>query len=142
VLIARVESEHPLSYILPVGERLPLHIGGAGKIFLAEMTDEGIDASLSGVGSVRHASGNTVSIDDLKKTLAQIKKHDYAVSVGERTIGISSVMAPVRAADGTLLAVLGVTGPTDSIDTNTQTALIAEVRRAAAALGTRAPVTR
>jgi IclR family acetate operon transcriptional repressor len=142
VLIARVESEHPLSYILPVGERLPLHIGGAGKIFLAEMTDEGIDASLSGVGSVRHASGNTVSIDDLKKTLAQIKKDDYAVSVGERTIGISSVMAPVRAADGTLLAVLGVTGPTDSIDTNTQTALIAEVRRAAAALGTRAPVTR
>lgn len=37
VLIARVESDHPLSYVLPVGERLPLHLGGAGKIFLAEL---------------------------------------------------------------------------------------------------------
>ena len=38
VLIARVESENPLSYVLPVGERLPLYLGGAGKLFLAEVT--------------------------------------------------------------------------------------------------------
>lgn len=30
-------SAHPSSYVLPAGERLPLHLGGAGKIFQAAL---------------------------------------------------------------------------------------------------------
>jgi IclR family acetate operon transcriptional repressor len=142
VLIARVESEHPLSYVLPVGERLPLHLGGAGKIFLAEMEPDDVDAVLAGVDTIRLASGDTVSADELKTTLDRIREDGYALSVSERNIGISSVMAPVRGPDGTLLAVLGVTGATDTIDSQTRSTLIAEVRRAATALGARVPVGR
>lgn len=138
VLIARVESEHPLSYVLPVGERLPLHLGGAGKIFLADMDPEDVDHALTGMASIRLAGGDVISVDDLKAALPQIRNDGYALSVGERSIGISSVMAAVRGGDDSLLAVLGVTGPADSIDGGTRTSLIAEVRRAAAALGSRA----
>ncbi len=142
VLIARVESEHPLSYILPVGERLPLHLGSAGKIFLAEMGPEDVDAALAGIESIRLASGDTVAVDQLKTTLTRIHDDGYAVSVSERNIGVSSVMAPVRDPDDTLVGVLGVTGPADSIDATTKTTLIAEVRRAATALGARVPLSR
>lgn len=142
VLIARVESAHPLSYVLPVGERLPLHLGGAGKIFLAEMDADEVDAALADAGTIHLASGDTVTPEELKAALGHIRNDGYALSVGERTIGISSVTAPVRAADDTLLAVLGVTGAADTIDAGTQKSLIAEVRRAAAALGNRMPVSR
>ena len=142
VLIARVESEHPLSYVLPVGERLPLHLGGAGKIFLADMGPDDVDAALAGIESIRLASGDTVAVDQLKTTLTRIRDDGYAVSVSERNIGVSSVMAPVRDPDDTLVGVLGVTGPADSIDATTKTTLIAEVRRAATALGARVPLSR
>lgn len=142
VLIARVESQHPLNYVLPVGERLPLHLGGAGKVFLADMEADEVDAATAGIATIQLASGDSVTAAALRADLQKIRTQGYAVSVSERTVGISSVAAPVRAADHSLVAVLGVTGPADAIDEATQKSLIAEVRRAAAALGARAPLVR
>lgn len=142
VLIARVESAHPLSYVLPVGERLPLHLGGAGKIFLAEMEPDERDSALAPIDEIRLAGGPTLSKSDLTTQLEGIRRDGYAVSISERLFGIASVTAPVRSADGVLLAVLGVTGPADSVDDVTQGQLISEVRRAADALGARAPLAR
>ncbi len=139
VLIARVESEHPLSYVLPVGERLPLHLGGAGKIFLADMDGEEQAAALAGI-TITLAGGQTVSDDAFRAELARIRDEGYAVSISERLYGIASVAAPVRTSDGALSAVLGVTGPAELIgDAASRNALIAEVRRAAVAFGGRLP---
>ena len=142
VLVARVESEHPLSYVLPVGERLPLHLGGAGKIFLAEMDPEDVGRALDGVGDVRFAGGDTLSRKGFEAMLDRVRTDGYAVSVSERLIGIASVAAPVHAADGTLCAALGLTGPADAIDGTARLTLVAEARRAADAFGSRIPVTK
>lgn len=117
VLIARVESDEPLNYVLPVGERLPLYLGGAGKTILADMTGDELDAQLD-----------------------KIRSDGYAISISERLYGIASVTAPVRAPDDTLVGVLGVTGDAANDFTDNQIAqLIPEVRRAATALGERLP---
>lgn len=142
VLIARVESDHPLSYVLPVGERLPLHLGGAGKTILAEMNDAEIADAVAGVAEIAHADGSVLSKADLSSQLEQIRRDGYAFSISERLFGIASVTAPVRAQDGTLTAVLGVTGPAESFDENVRGQLVAEVRRAAASLGVRVPAGR
>jgi IclR family transcriptional regulator, acetate operon repressor len=139
VLIARVESGSPLSYVLPVGERLPLYLGSAGKIFLAEMATEAIDAILPGSGRINLASGKSVTRAELLAQLEKIRSDGHAVSVSERNYGIASVTAPVRAADGALAAVLGVTGPADELTDPQIARLITEVRRAATALGARIP---
>lgn len=139
VLVARVESAHPLSYVLPVGERLPLHLGGAGRIFLADMAVEERERVLAGVDDVRLANGRSMTRSELDAEIDRSATQGYAVSIGERLIGIASVAAPVRAADGSLQAVLGLTGPAD--DTSEAT-LVAEVRRAADAFGGRIPVGR
>ncbi|MDF3305754.1 IclR family transcriptional regulator [Rhodococcus sp. T2V] len=141
VLIARVESEHPLSYVLPVGERLPLYLGGAGKTILAHLDAEEVETILAGIGDVPLAGGGTLRKDELPAQLDKIRSDGFAVSVSERLFGIVSVTAPVRAADGTLVAVLGVTGPTDALDDAQIAHLIPEVRRAATTLGARVPVT-
>jgi IclR family acetate operon transcriptional repressor len=141
VLIARVESAHTLSYVLPIGERLPLYLGGAGKTFLAEMSPDETQAILSGIDEISLASGKSVTKAELLTQLDKIRSDGHAVSISERNYGIASITAPVRAADGTLAAVLGITAPADALVDADVARLIPEVRRAAAALGSRIPVT-
>ena len=141
VLIGRVESSNPLSYELPVGERLPLHLGGAGKVMLAEMTHDEVEAALPAGDSIKLASGATVTRAELLAQLEKISAEGHAISVSERSYGIASVAAPVRAADGKLAAVLGVTGPADTLTESQITRLVTEVRWAATNLSNRIPST-
>jgi IclR family acetate operon transcriptional repressor len=137
-----VESAHPLSYILPVGERLPLHLGGAGKTILAEMNAAEVADAVAGVAEITLADGRVLTKADLRRQLEQIHRDGYAFSISERLFGIASVTAPVRAQDGTLAAVLGVTGPAESFGEDARSQLVAEVRRAATTLGARVPLAR
>jgi IclR family acetate operon transcriptional repressor len=138
VLIARVESDKPLNYVLPVGERLPLYLGGAGKTILADMTGDEIDHVLADAGQLTLANGQPLQRAELDAQLDKIRRDGYAISISERLYGIASVTAPVRVADDTLVGVLGVTGDAANDFTKTQIAqLIPEVRRAATALGQR-----
>ncbi|MBT1191230.1 MULTISPECIES: IclR family transcriptional regulator [Rhodococcoides] len=139
VLIARVESENPLSYVLPVGERLPLHLGGAGKMFLAGLPPEEVDSVLADVAGATVAGGGALDVDLLRRQLEVIARDDYAVSVGERLVGIASVTAPVRARGSDVVAVLGVTGSSDRLNGDAVSSVVAEVRRAATTLGDRIP---
>jgi IclR family acetate operon transcriptional repressor len=140
VLIARVESEHPLSYVLPVGERLPLYLGGAGKTILAELAPEN-EKILPASADITLASGKTVTKVELLAQLDKIRSDGHAVSVSERNYGVASITAPVRAADGTLAAVIGITGSSEALTDAHIAHLIPEVRRAAATLGARIPAT-
>jgi IclR family acetate operon transcriptional repressor len=139
IVIARVESGAPLSYVLPVGERLPLHLGGAGKTFLAELPTAEVDAILDEVGTITLASGAVQSRADIKAELKKIRSDGYAFAVSERLYGIASIVAPVRTVDGTLAAVLGITAPADGMAERQLAALIPEVRNAAITLGQRIP---
>jgi IclR family acetate operon transcriptional repressor len=139
VVIARVESGAPLSYVLPVGERLPLHLGGAGKTFLAELPADEVDAILNEVGTITLASGANVSRADIKAELKKIRGDGYAVAVSERLYGIASIVAPVRTGDGALAAVLGITAPAERLSEQHIAELVAEVRNAAITLGQRIP---
>jgi IclR family transcriptional regulator, acetate operon repressor len=139
VVIARVESGAPLSYVLPVGERLPLHLGGAGKTFLADLPAAEVDAILDEVGPITLASGAVESRADVKKQLKKIRSDGYAVAVSERLYGIASIVAPVRTGDGALAAVIGITAPAERLSEQQVSELIPEVRNAAITLGQRLP---
>ncbi|MCF6390206.1 IclR family transcriptional regulator [Mycobacterium sp. MBM] len=140
VLVARVESENPLSYVLPVGERLPLHLGGAGKVFLAGLSDDEIDQIVPDEMPIQLASGTAISKADLLAELDKIRNDGHAYSASERSYGIASIAAPVRSANGMLVGVLGITGPADEMAGPQIARAITEVRRAATALGSRMPV--
>ena len=141
VLIARVESDKALNYVLPVGERLPLYLGGAGKTLLADMSAEQVDEILAEAGQITLASGAVVTRAELNAQLDKIRSDGYALSISERQYGIASVTAPVRAPDDTLVGVLGVTGNANDFTDTRIAQLTPEVRRAATALGEPLPAT-
>jgi DNA-binding IclR family transcriptional regulator len=135
-VLARVEGQNPLRYVLPIGQRLPLHIG-AGKVLAAHLADEELDELLERIGEFTTAGGRTLTPEEFRAELVQIRSQGWCFSTDERVVGAASVAAGVLTGDGTCETAIQVAGPsTDSRFTDLQ-GLSVEVRQAAAALASR-----
>lgn len=135
-VIARVEGKNPLRYLLPIGQRLPLHLG-AGKALAAYLDPAELDEVLDRIGELRRAGGEVLDRQELRAELDGIRRLGVAFSTDERVVGASSVAAPVLNAAGECVAALQVAGPTGTEVFDDAAALGIEVRQAAAALAAR-----
>lgn len=136
VLVARVEGASPLRYQLPVGGRLPLHLG-AGKVFLAFMDADERAEALGGLADFVTAGGERVAVDEFEGRLDDIVSRGYAVSRNERAVGAASVSAPVRSAAGDVIAVVQVTGSDADLSGDVLERMSREVINAAASISDR-----
>lgn len=136
VLVARVEGSSPLRYQLPVGGRLPLHLG-AGKVFLAYMDEAERDEVLGEMEKVETAAGAAIPMAEFRSRLDEIAADGYAVSKNERVVGAVSVCAPVRSREGNLLAVVQVSGREEDLSEDRLAAATREVVNAGASIAAR-----
>ena len=134
-VIARVEGTDPLRYVLPIGERLPLHLG-AGKVLAAYMDWSELQRLL-GAKSFTRADGARVTIEDFQDELAGVRGPGWVESRDERVVGAASVAAPVLSSTGACLAAIQVAGPSHNPAFKDPTVLGHEVRLAAGALSSR-----
>ena len=130
VLVQRVEGQNPMRFVLPLGERLPLHVG-AGKVLAAAMSEEDLRQMLDELGEIRLANGQPMSREALIAELRRVRQQGYAVSLGERMLGIVAVAAPVMDAKGITIAALSVAGAADRLTSKKIDWLSVEVRDAA-----------
>jgi DNA-binding IclR family transcriptional regulator len=100
---------------VPLGAVMPLDRGSGGKVLLAWADDASAFA-------VRPA------------TLATVRKRGWVETVGEREAGVASVSAPVRAADGEVIAAISVSGPIERLGQHPGRRLAGAVVRAAETL--------
>jgi IclR family acetate operon transcriptional repressor len=133
ILVARIDGATPLRYQLPVGERLPIHVG-AGRVVAALLAEDDLAQLIDEVVPFRLASGATVDEARFRASLDEVRARGYARSVSERVPGASSVGAPVLDSDGGLIAVLQVAGPVESVDDAQIDRYVAELNRAAMAI--------
>lgn len=131
IVVARVQGSHPLRYVLPIGERLPLHLG-AGRVFAADMTTRELDDLLASQPDMRFASGISISEEEFRSALVQIRQDGYLVARSERVRDITSVSAPIKGPDDHVLGVVIVSG--HDLDESTIKGLIRDVRLAAGAI--------
>lgn len=89
--------------------RLPLHATGAGKVLLAYSPDEFVQEVI-GRGLRGYTPHTIVHPAQLLRTLAQVRRHGFARSQEELTLGTVSVAAPVRNRDGAVMAALSLVG--------------------------------
>lgn len=136
LLVARVEGSSPLRYQLPVGGRLPLHLG-AGKLFLAYMDAPGRNEILGDMEKVETAAGSAVPRPEYLSLLDEIAAQGYAVSRNERVMGAVSVSAPVRSRDGDLLAAVQVSGREEDLSEDRLAEATREVVNAGASIAAR-----
>jgi DNA-binding IclR family transcriptional regulator len=105
--IAQADGSHMLGTSNWIGRPLGLHCTAAGKVFLAHGVATLADGSLDAWTSETITSRAALQ-DDLDGVL----ERGYALLVDELEPGLSAVAAPVREADGEVVAVLCVSGAT------------------------------
>lgn len=137
-VIARVEGARPLRYELPIGERLPLHLG-AGKVLTADMTRDEIKQLLDQTGPIVTADGQRITRKAFMAELAKIRQQGFGVAFSERVPGMTSLAAPVLRSDGHYAAAAQVSALAADLPDQELESLSVEVRRAAAAISQRLP---
>lgn len=107
--IAQVES----TYLLRARDwnevEVPLHASSLGKVLCA------YGALKLPTGSLARLTPATLTRTQLATELADIPQRRYACVVDELEVGLSGLAAPVLGPDGSIIAVLGVSGPTARI---------------------------
>lgn len=104
----------PKSFAL-AGQRNPLHCTGIGKCLLLEL-DPPARRQLLGKELTGYTPRTVVSHDDLDAQVELVRTQGYATEIEELSLGRSCIAAPIRDAQGQIVAALSVSGPLSAID--------------------------
>lgn len=133
IVVARVEGTDPLRYQLPIGQRLPLFLGG-GKIIAAWMDADERRRLVDAVSPMRNAQGREITPAELMEELDATRRRGYTITVDERAIGTAGASVPVLGRGDTLLGVVTLSGPSEKNSADAVEHWVPELRRAATAL--------
>lgn len=108
VYVARVPSTRSMSITLTTGSRLPAYPTSMGRVLLAALPPDRLDAYLREVELVALTEHTVTDEARLRAELDVVRSRGYAMIDGEREIGVRSAAAPVRTRSGAVLAALNV----------------------------------
>jgi IclR family transcriptional regulator, acetate operon repressor len=110
VYIDQVTGTRSIVAVSWVGRRTPLHCTSNGKVLLAYMRPEERDRLLA--PPLQRATKATITDPaKLRTQLGDVATRGYAQTMEELEEGLNAVAAPVRRADGEVVASLSVSGP-------------------------------
>lgn len=137
VVVQRAEGTNPLRYTMPIGQRLPLHLGAAGLVLAAAMQESELQRMLQKLGEMRTADGQPLSREELSTKLRLARQQGFVVARDERTMGVVSIAAPVARPGKPTSAAIAVTGLPSRMGESKTEQISIEVRRAAQAIAAR-----
>jgi DNA-binding IclR family transcriptional regulator len=118
-----------------VGQRIPLHATSNGKVLLSGLPDA---EALRQAQPLRYYTPHTITTPDgLITELAEVRVRGWAIAIDEMEVGLTAVAAPVRDAQGDVMASLSVSGPTFRLGARRVPELAAAVTDIAAEVSTR-----
>ena len=108
VYIARVPTKRIMTVTISVGTRFPAYATSMGRVLLAAQSDEWLDDYLS-AASLRGLTGHTItSASALRRELHKIRTQGWALVDQELEEGLRSIAAPIRDADGQVIAAVNI----------------------------------
>lgn len=116
IVLQRFESVHVLRTDIHPGTRMPLYASASGKVLLADMPEEAIDALYPSEELPPVANGTVRAKSDLKNQLDRVRKCGWATSTDEYVDGVAATAAAVRDHTGRVVAALSIAGPTTRFD--------------------------
>ena len=102
-----------LRNVVTTGEQVPLAAGSGSKVLMAYMSKSALTPI---VAAAARTTKRTQA--DLLAELATVRERGYAVSHGERLIGLSAVSAPITDTSDDVTYCLSVAGPTVRVEVN------------------------
>jgi DNA-binding IclR family transcriptional regulator len=118
------------------GQRIPLHATSDGKILLAYLSGAEIREHLA-LPLERFTEHTVIALPEFGRLLAQTRQRGYATTVDELEEGLTAVAAPVRNAEGTVIASISASGPSFRIPAGRIPEIAGAVQRAAGEISRR-----
>jgi IclR family pca regulon transcriptional regulator len=106
--VARAATSRVMSVSLTAGSRLPAYCSSLGRVLLAHLPQDELDAYLARTTLTPKTERTVTDPDRLRAILAQVRRDGYAVNNEELELGLRSIAVPVRGASGRVLAALNV----------------------------------
>jgi IclR family KDG regulon transcriptional repressor len=111
ICVEAVKSRYGVAKFTQVGKILPLHCGASGKVLLAFLPEKVRKDIIFGRPLEKFTPRTITDPVELEADLEKIRQDGYAVSLEEREQGTYSVVTPVMANGGKIVASLTISGP-------------------------------
>ncbi|WP_404295767.1 IclR family transcriptional regulator C-terminal domain-containing protein [Halomonas sp.] len=107
--VARSSSRHRLMAItLSVGTRLPAAHTSMGRVLLAQLPDNELDAWLAQVELKQHTDKTITDKTKLRECILEVRQQGYAIADQELDSGLRSIAVPAFDANGKLLGAINI----------------------------------
>jgi DNA-binding IclR family transcriptional regulator len=114
VVVDKADSPEMIRFMPDPGWNFPLHVGAAGKVFLAAMSPRELNRYLE--RELERPTERTITDpEELRRELAKVREQGYATIDEEFMLGTRSVAAPVRGHGGKPIASMAIAGPSSRL---------------------------
>lgn len=121
------------------GQSLPAYATATGRVLLAGLSPEVLDARLRGMTLAPLTERTITDRAALDAVLAEARERGYATSFGESEDEVSSVAVPVRRGDGGVIASLAIGAPPSRLAEQDASRIASTLREAAARIAALLP---
>lgn len=130
-VVAQADGPRMLGLTNWIGRSIAVHASAAGKLVLAELSEQALTAWIARERPGRLTPRTIVSRRALADEMERVRRQGWAEIDEESEPGLASIAVGVRDDDEGLIAIVGFSGPRDRLD---RQALLAPLGRAARVL--------
>jgi len=128
------DATNQIRFVSEVGTRRPPYFGMFGQILLAFLPEEEVDRILGRHPLVSTTRGSISDPMEFRERLKHIRRSGYIVEEGEAIEGVTGVAAPVRDFSGEVIAGVGVSFISTSVEGKNIGRILEEVLKTARAI--------
>jgi IclR family pca regulon transcriptional regulator len=108
VYVARVPTSRIMTVAINVGTRFPAYATSMGRVLIAELPDDEIEAYLGRVKLTRLTNRTVPTVAALRAELRRVRRQGFAMVDQELEEGLRSLAAPIRDRTGTVVGAVNV----------------------------------
>ncbi|MGW9448456.1 IclR family transcriptional regulator [Streptomyces sp. NPDC055632] len=132
--IDKVESRYPVRMYSRIGRPVAITVAAVAKLLLADLPEAERRAVAAKLDYPPYTPRSTPNAAAFLKELATVREQGWATDLGGHEESINCVGAPVRGADGRVVAAMSVSAPNVVVTAEELLTLLPQVRRTADAI--------
>ena len=106
VFVARADAERIVSAGVRLGARLPAHASATGRVLLAGLSDEDVDAVLARADLTSTTPNTLTTAEEIRQRIRRAREEGVAYTDEELELGIRTMAVPVRDSCGQVQAAM------------------------------------
>ncbi|MEU0334708.1 IclR family transcriptional regulator [Streptomyces sp. NPDC006193] len=132
--IDKVDSRYPVRMYSRIGKPVAITVAAVAKLLLADLPEAERRALAEKLDYPAYTPRSTPDAETFLKELATVREQGWATDLGGHEESINCVAAPIRGADGRVVAAMSVSAPNVVVTADELLTLLPLVRRTADAI--------